>query len=238
VDEGSGIFVIDGHECIVEHNQLFFTTPYQIREWKLSKMPRGLVVFFEEEFLCNFFNDALFVQNLSFFRNGTAIPCLKLSIEQGEYLRSLLFQIEHEILENKEHHLLRALLYQVLAWLNKVYQAHYGLKPVSTGQRMLHFNGLVENNFCHEHTVAFYANELCITPGHLNELVKKEMGISCKQFIINRLILEAKRLLLYSEISISTIADDLGFTDPSYFIRLFKKETGISPLTFRNEKSC
>jgi AraC-like DNA-binding protein len=64
------------------------------------------------------------------------------------------------------------------------------------------------------------------------------MGISCKQFIINRLILEAKRLLLYSEISISTIADDLGFTDPSYFIRLFKKETGISPLTFRNEKSC
>jgi len=237
VDEGSGIFVIDGHECMVEHNQLFFTTPYQIREWKLTKMPKGLVVFFEEEFLCNFFNDVLFVQNLSFFRNGTAIPHLTLTEQQGEYFRSLLFQIEHEILENKEHHLLRALLYQVLAWLNNVYQAHYGLKPVSIGQRALQFIKLVEKNFCNDHSVVFYANEICITPGHLNELVKKEIGISCKQFIINRLILEAKRLLLYSENSIGTIADDLGFSDTSYFIRLFKKETGVSPLSFRNEKS-
>jgi AraC-like DNA-binding protein len=66
--------------------------------------------------------------------------------------------------------------------------------------------------------------------------VKKETGVSAKQYIINRLMTEARRLLQLSELPVSEIAWKLGFGDSSYFIRLFRNETGISPLAFRKRQ--
>ncbi len=282
IDEGAGRFAIDEHEFEIEKNRLYFTAPNQIREWKVDKIPTGMVLIFEEEFLCNFFNDALFVQNLSFFGKGTNTPQMSISTEQGDYLRNIMVQIEHEIHsyisalscclsagskavssniytskygarkdytypccgsylpcsfhENKETHLLRALLYQALAWLNNIYLSQCPPMKEPHISKSVQFRQLVDQHFSQEHSVAFYAGQLCITPGHLNDLVRKESGTTAKQFIINRLTTEAKRLLLYSELPVSEIAWKLGYTDPSYFVRLFRNETGSSPLTFRYQK--
>jgi ethanolamine utilization protein EutQ (cupin superfamily) len=65
--EGEGRFLIDGNDFSINAGQLFFTAPNQIREWKIKSMPKGLVLIFEEEFICNFFNDVQFVKKLSFF---------------------------------------------------------------------------------------------------------------------------------------------------------------------------
>lgn len=236
IGEGAGRFAIDDHEFEIERNRIFFTAPNQIREWKVDHMPSGMVLIFEEEFLCNFFSDALFVQNLSFFGKGTNTPQISITAEQGDYLRNIMVQIEHEIYENKETHLLRALLYQALAWLNNIYQSQCPPKDETHFSKSNQFRQLVDQHFRQEHSVAFYASQLCITPGHLNDLVKKESGATAKQFIIIRLTTEAKRLLLYSELPVSEIAWKLGYTDPSYFVRLFRNETGSSPLAFRKQK--
>lgn len=236
IGEGAGRFAIDDHEFEIERNRIFFTAPNQIREWKVDHMPSGMVLIFEEEFLCNFFSDALFVQNLSFFGKGTNTPQISISTEQGDYLRNIMVQIEHEIYENKETHLLRALLYQALAWLNNIYQSQCPPKDETHFSKSNQFRQLVDQHFRQEHSVAFYAGQLCITPGHLNDLVRKESGTTAKQFIINRLTTEAKRRLLYSELPVSEIAWELGYTDPSYFVRLFRNETGCSPLAFRKQK--
>ncbi len=236
IDEGSGRFAVDEHEFEIERNRLYFTAPNQIREWKVDQMPTGMVLIFEEEFLCNFFSDVLFVQNLSFFGKGTNTPQISISTEQGDYLRNIMVQIEHEIHENKETHLLRALLYQALAWLNNIYQSQCLPTKETHISKSIQFRQLVDQHFRQEHSVAFYAGQLCITPGHLNDLVRKEPGTTAKQFIINRLTTEAKRLLLYSELPVSEIAWELGYTDPSYFVRLFRNETGCSPLAFRKQK--
>lgn len=233
--EGNGSFALDEHEFPVTPNHLYFTAPGQIREWKVADVPQGLVLIFEEEFLCSFFSDPLFVKKLSFFRNRKAPPQLSLTIQQGEYLSKIMFQVEQEISDNKEAHLLRALLYQALAWLNNAYRSFYQLTDKPQSIKTTQFVQLVEQHFYGEHTVSFYSSELCITSGHLNDLVKKESGVSSKQYIINRLITEAKRLLLYSELPISEIAWKLGFNDSSYFIRLFRCETGVSPLAFRKD---
>lgn len=233
--EGDGSFAIDEHEFPVTTNHLYFTAPGQIREWKVANIPQGLVLIFEEEFLCSFFSDPLFVKKLSFFRNRKAPSQLSLTIEQGEYLSNIMLQIEQEISENKETHLLRALLYQVLAWLNNAYRSFYQLADKPQSGKTALFAQLVEKHFCLEHAVSFYSSKLCITSGYLNDLVKKESGISAKQYIINRLITEAKRLLLSCELPVSEIAWKLGFSDSSYFIRLFRNETGISPLAFRKD---
>lgn len=233
--EGAGSFAIDEHEFQITPNHLYFTAPGQIREWKVADVPRGLVLIFEEEFLCSFFSDPLFVKKLSFFRNSHALPQLTLNSEQGAYLSGILFQIEQEISANKDTHLLRALLYQALAWLNNVYCSHYQCPKKPSGIKALAFCQLVEKYFCSEHAVSFYSSELCITSGYLNDLVKKETGVTAKKYIINQLMTEARRLLQYSELPVAEIAWQLGFDDPSYFIRLFRNETGISPLAFRKQ---
>lgn len=220
----------------VEANRLYFTAPGQIREWKVLEIPRGLTVIFEEEFLCSFFSDPMFVKKLSFFRNRQALPQLSLNAEQGEYLTHILLQIEQEIADNKETHLLRALLYQVLAWLNNVYRSQNSLEEKSQNPKVARFFQLVDQHCFSEHTVLFYASELCITSGYLNDLVKKETGMSAKQYIISRLMAESKKMLQQGELSVSEIAWKLGFGDSSYFIRLFRNETGIPPLAFRKQQ--
>lgn len=231
--DGEGRFALDQYEFPVSLNHIYFTAPGQIREWKVADVPRGLVLIFEEEFLCSFFSDPLFVKKLSFFRNRQAPPWLSLTVEQGKCLFNILIQIEQEISEGKEPHLLRALLYQALAWLNNAYRSFYQLTGKPPSGKIVQFEQLVEAHFCSEHAVSFYSSELCITSGYLNDLVKKASGISAKQYIINRLMTEAKRLLLCNELPVSEIAWKLGFSDSSYFIRLFRNETGFSPLAFR-----
>jgi len=236
IHEGSGQFSLDEHSFPIEANRLYFTAPGQIREWKVLEIPRGLTVIFEEEFLCSFFSDPMFVKKLSFFRNRQALPQLSLNAEQGEYLTHILLQIEQEIADNKETHLLRALLYQVLAWLNNVYRSQNSLEEKSQNPKVARFFQLVDQHCFSEHTVLFYASELCITSGYLNDLVKKETGMSAKQYIINRLMAESKKMLQQGELSVSEIAWKQGFGDSSYFIRLFRNETGIPPLAFRKQQ--
>jgi AraC-like DNA-binding protein len=236
IRDGLGQFALEETDFPVEPNQLYFTAPAQVREWKVPEIPRGLVLIFEEEFLCSFFSDPLFVKKLSFFRNKLAPPQLKLNDGQGQYFTNLLLQIEQEIVSNKETHLLRALLYQSLAWLNNTYRSAYQLTEKPQNPRVTRFLQLVETHYCTEHATSFYAAELCITAGYLNELVKDETGVSAKQYLINRLITEARRLLQFKEVPVAEIAWELGFSDPSYFVRLFHNETGISPLAFRKNK--
>jgi AraC-type DNA-binding domain-containing proteins len=233
IQSGSGEFALNGQHFPIEENQLFFTARGQVREWSLNETPSGMVVFFEEEFLCSFFSDPMFVKNLSFFRNKLAPPQLTLNTEQANYFTNLLVQIEQEITANKETHLLRALLYQSLAWLNNLYRTNYQQIEKPQNMKVSSFIKLVETNFRKQHSTTFYASELCITSGYLNEVVKNAMGISAKQYIKNRIITEARRLLQFSDDSVLEIAWKLGFEDPSYFVRLFRTETGTSPLAFR-----
>ena len=234
--EGEGTFLIDGQEFPVCRNQIYFTSPGRIREWKVKKIPRGLVLIFEEEFLCNFFNDTRFVRKLSFFSNMLQIPNLAITEEQGKELEAVFLKIENEISAKKDNHMLRALLYQSLAWLNNTYFSYYNVgENNKTTNRIFQFICLVDQHFKEQHSVSFYADKLCITSGHLNELVKKQYCVSVKQYLQNRLILEAKRLLLYNDSSISEISWQLNFHDPSYFVRFFRSQTGASPLAYRKK---
>jgi len=92
---------------------------------------------------------------------------------------------------------------------------------------------LIEENFLAKTSVSEYAKLLGITANHLNETVKRTIGKTAGELIRHRLLLEAKRLLIHSELSSSEIAHRLNFQDPSYFGRFFKKYTQHSPGDFR-----
>lgn len=97
------------------------------------------------------------------------------------------------------------------------------------------FRQLLEQNFRRWHAVSTYAETLAVTPGHLNELVKQASGRSAKQLIQDRLMLEARRAAWFSQASLKEIAYELGFEDPAYFSRLFKRCSGQSFSDFREQ---
>ena len=95
ISDGMGTFNIDNYEQTLKQGSVFFSSPGQIRKWN-AEAPKGLVLIFEEEFLCTFFNDTRFVQNLPYFNAYNNPPALQL--EGGDYaqLVALLLNIKNK----------------------------------------------------------------------------------------------------------------------------------------------
>lgn len=98
------------------------------------------------------------------------------------------------------------------------------------------FRDLIDRHMRQRWTVAQYAEALGISPGQLSRLTRDSLGKSSITLINERVIIEAQRELIYTNASIKQIADGLGFEDESYFGRLFRKHTGVSPLTYRMQE--
>jgi AraC-like DNA-binding protein len=121
--------------------------------------------------------------------------------------------------------------------LKRMYTSHYPASEFSlTNRHIQKFIRLVNSNFQHNRSVDFYAQQLNITPGHLNDVVKQHLGINAKQHILNRTMLEAKRLLSYTQLSVDEIATHLNYENTSYFVRAFRNSTNQTPLLFRKNE--
>ncbi len=234
---GEGFFRIDTYEYTAGVGDVIFSHPGEIRHWDKNHISDGFALIFEEEFLLSFFNDSAFLQNLSYFQPD-AISKLSLESEIYERILGLIKDIKHEIdaYQVKDKHILRALLYETLMLLNRTYAATYGVPDENRRAGNPHidkFAGLVNSCFKQQHSTRYYADQLCITPNYLNEIVKGVTGISAKQYIQDRTIQEARKMLTYTNLQITEIANELGFDDPSYFIRFFRKQTGYTPLEYK-----
>lgn len=134
---------------------------------------------------------------------------------------------------------LESLVGVLLVWLRRR-QARDALpEPGSRqdrgGHHLLQFSRLVENHYKAHHPIEFYGGQLGITAAHLNTLCRRLAGHSALQIVHERLLLEAKRNLIYTSMTISQVSDTLGFSEPAYFTRFFKRLTGSSPKAFREE---
>lgn len=103
------------------------------------------------------------------------------------------------------------------------------------GRHLLRFNRLVNTHFREHWAVQRYADELGVTSQHLNYICRQLQGCSALQLIHQRLMLEARRYLSYTTLTVSEVGYQLGFTDPSYFSRFFRRSTGEVPQAFRKK---
>ncbi|MCW5681563.1 MAG: helix-turn-helix domain-containing protein [Xanthobacteraceae bacterium] len=92
---------------------------------------------------------------------------------------------------------------------------------------------LIEENFRSQRQIGFYASKLAMTADRLNDHVKRATGVTAGHLLRQRLLTEAKRQLVFTDLSIGEVAYDLAFADPSHFARFFKKQTGTTPQAFR-----
>lgn len=148
-----------------------------------------------------------------------------------------LFRIEMQAADNLQMEMLQMMLKRILILCTRIYKTQIPMASELSNDIIREYNYLVEKHFREKHTVKEYADLLFKSPKTLSNLFKKLGDTSPLQFIHHRIMIEAKRLLTYSDQSISDITYELGFSDIHVFSRFFKKNAGVSPQNFREGKN-
>lgn len=166
-------------------------------------------------------------------------PFIKICQDDLDQLDEVVKIIEkHYIKKNREVELIKALLNVLIVQCAKLSE-NYPRLDLQKNELYIDFRAALKKNFCKHHQVKFYANKLNVSATILNQAVKDSTLKTPKQLIDEHLLLEAKRLLYWSEVSGKELAWKLGFETDSYFNHFFKKHTGITPKEFqRNARLC
>lgn len=233
VTSGEGSFALDDTVHEVRPGVVFFTRPGEVRRWRVKSLD-GACVFFTGEFVREVFSDARFLDQFSFFRPGGAGGALTLDPAQQAIFLGCFDQMRGEFdnLRGDAAHFLRAKLYELMVLLNR-WLGRDAASVVSADSAIDRLLVLVERDFARRRSLDDYAADLAMTPGHLSMLCRRRLGRSAGALIRERSVLEAKRMLLFTDRPTSAIAYALGFEDPSYFSRFFRRETGSAPGRFR-----
>ncbi|MCV9928599.1 AraC family transcriptional regulator [Flavobacterium sp. LS1R49] len=232
VEEGSGFHSIDFTQHTVGDNQIYFIRPGQVHNWSLNINTTGFQLMLSPDIITIFSN----LSQLPFFEQSVP-SCLSLIkdefLELKEHLQEIELGLPQNDLLTKEIVLLRLhLLFKLVQkdYLKQFPEYEFSVRPEKVIKK---FNALIEDNFHVESSVNFYANKLSITPNYLNILSQKHLKIPASDVIKERTILEAKRLLTSTDLSIKEIAYQLGFNDNGYFSKVFKKYAGKTPGDFK-----
>lgn len=114
-----------------------------------------------------------------------------------------------------------------------IYDADNANQPTQGNPLFARFEEMIERDFRKRRPLADYARELAISPTHLNRISHQSTGQAASRLINDRMLREARRMLIYTNLSAAQIAYDLGFSDPAHFSRVFAKGTGVAPKIFR-----
>lgn len=238
-EKGISKQTIDYKEYEVLPNSLFFISPnqvHQFEEWKPLK--GGTILFTEDFFLLNHNNkDKLF--ELSFLDNFYANSCIQLDKRNFADIKQTIDLISNEQKRtDKSQAITQSLLHILLAQVQRCIDTEAD-KPVSKKYLILfkQFKNLLDKHFAENKTTSFYAQQLHITAHHLNLITKEVTGMTASEVIRARSILEAKRLLTFTDKTVSEISFELNYTDSSYFAKTFKAETNLTPIAFKTEMS-
>lgn len=244
--DGEGDVEVDGVPTVACKGMVACARPGDVCTITNDRGLQSLELIFERDFLLSFFSDPHFLDSIAYLSPQRTSPYLML--DEALYNRivglydSLLLELHGSgrtltSAQPQGQHLLRAMLYEVLMLLQRatpVENVAALMVGSDTGSdRVSRFRQLVDEHYLTESGVEFYANRLCVSSNYLNRLVRLALGQSTKQYIQNRRIEEAKRLLRYTDLPVSNIADRLGFDTASYFVRAFSRQTGTTPLQFR-----
>ncbi len=233
LEKGSGKHEIDFNFYTVKDYSIFILRPGQVHSLNIYRGASGFLV----EFNLDFYSPVEEPLNMLLIRATQTNYC-QLTKEEFSKIFSVLDDIFQEYSEKKEKYIEVIRSYLNIFFIQFVRQGQTKTKEsmdeLSYSQKRLEeFLLLIEKNISIKKSVAEYAELLHLSSYQLNKIAKETLGKTCSQIINEQIILEAKRYLLATTQQINQIAFYLGYEDSSYFIRFFKKQTGISPEAFR-----
>jgi AraC-like DNA-binding protein len=239
VTHGGGRHIIDSTEYPVHDNVVFFLSPRQIHDLRLPRDATGYSISFSAEFFMLEVN-ASHSNSFSIYRTESPARALRLSGEQAVRLQSIVDEMEQEYLGEVPACLEIIGLY-LRIFLTRA--SHYAQDPETTLSAphsialTRQFKTLLETDLLTIGPLQRYAERLHVTERHLSEATKVTTGLSATQLMHRYVVLEAKRMLAHSPLNVTCIAARLGFEDPCYFSRFFKKHVGQQPREFKRNFS-
>ncbi len=233
---GTGPHSIDFREYPVAPGSVFFMSPGQVHYWELSKDSEGHILFFSSQF----YSLGLPSKNLyhyPFFASPSSSSLVELDPHRCREIDLIFLEIqkENKTQESSKKEILRSYLEILLIKLTRVYRSisqTEGSEQVADS-RFQQLESAIEAHFRSSHQASFYAELLSLSLRQLNRLTKSAVNKTPSELVLDRVTLEAQRLLTYSDDTIAEIASQIGFDDASYFSRLFKKKIGVTPEQFR-----
>lgn len=239
IDRGGGSQVIDYQEYPNEDGTLFFVSPGQVHHFEGWQPLTGGSVFFTAHFFSFNLQAQTQLFEATFLDNFYANPRLKLTPQAYSEIRQtidLLYIEKHR--KDYSENMARSYLHILLAQIQRCVDGE-NQQPLSRSYVLIYkkLKKLLDAHFAANLTASDYASRLNITPHHLNLVCKNVTGKTTTELIRARSILEAKRLLTFTDLPVSEIAAALGYYDFSYFGKIFKAETGGPPSWYRNEMS-
>ncbi|WP_375444543.1 helix-turn-helix domain-containing protein [uncultured Fibrella sp.] len=239
VDEGHSRQTIDYQTYALSPGSLFFISPGQLHYFEEWEPLRGGSIFFTDDFflLNQQKKDKLF--ELSFLDNFYANPLLTPAPTDFRDIRQTIDLLDRE--RRRADHspaITQPLLHVLLAQVQRCIDAQQGQQAARRYViQYKNLKRLLDQHFSANQSVSFYASALNMTPHHLNLICREVTGQTAGDVIRARSLLEAKRLLTFTDLTVSEVATQLTFMDPSYFARVFRAETGESPGTFKQRMS-
>lgn len=230
---------IDFKAYALEQDALFFINAgqwYQLDEEYCA----GRLLYYNRDFYCVEIHDREVACDGILFHNVYEIPVVYLDAEQSALVQAILKEVDTELSGDDSHmeEMLRILLKQLIIRSTRIWKQSHAADTTESKQEIefaRRFSQLVEWHYTTRHTVAEYADLLNLTPKALHKRITKYSNATPNDIIKARIILEAKRFLVHTGLSVKEISYKLGYDDPAYFIRLFTTQTGVSPQHFRKQ---
>ncbi|MBC7846944.1 MAG: helix-turn-helix domain-containing protein [Flavobacterium sp.] len=233
--QGSGNHSVDFVNYDIKPGSIFMLSPGQIHSWTLTEDTDGYIFFHNKDFYeLNFSSNKL--QDYPFYCSVYNSPTLILKANDLQKSKSIFKEInleykQKQLIKFKRLFVLVELLYIDLLRLY-LPQEQIDKQNQDYLIKLRKLEGLINDNYKTIKSPAKYAEMMFLGIKQLNRVCKECLNKSTSDIITDRIILEAKRLLIYSPFKIPEIAEQLGYTDISYFTRLFKKKNGITPAAF------
>jgi AraC family transcriptional regulator, transcriptional activator of pobA len=232
-ENGGGTHRIDFTTHTIGRHCAHFVSPGQVHLMKRAPDSNGHIILFSREFYYMDSNDRNLLFEMPFLNSYTGQPVIDLGTEDYTRLHTLITMMYAEEKSNAEmkHEALRSLLNLFLVQCKRLFN-----EDQKAATSAFHtFRSLLEKNFRTWHKVQEYAQALNVSEKQLSDVVKKSCGQTVLTMVHDRILLEAKRLLVDSDISTKEIAFFLHFEDPSHFTKFFKNLTGLTPQNFREQ---
>ena len=240
IESGEAIHATEFVEYSLKADTILFVPPGLKHRMYIDKSVGGTYILFNEDFIQYNRKNHVPLKEYRLFNNSDFKSLITVLPEKREKLNNITGLIFNELQNSDEYsqdivlNLLHLFLLESRRIFDQQNQAPKEEPDTTPDTTIIKFKQLIEENFTKEKNVSPYAEMLNMNPSCLNELTKRTTGITAGELIRNRVIDETKKLLYSSKMSGKEIAYELGFDDPAYFSRFFKKYTGITLKEFRD----
>lgn len=235
--QGSGSHTIDFENFEVQPYHAYFMAPGQVHGWAFKGEVDGYVINFSAGFFKSFLLNSQYLHHFAFLSGNVQHSVTDIGEQYRPAVIELLNKAVAEAQNTGKFRLdkLRILLLEFFFLMAQIKGETGDAKGTDNHHQAVirNFEQLVNQHYLQLRLPKQYAEMLCVTPGYLNSVCKEFLDLSAGNLIRNRVVLEAKRMLINLQLTVTEIAYALNFNDNSYFCKFFKNQTGLSPETFR-----